>query len=163
VDAHRSVALVVSAYNKPGILVHEFHSTVSLISTMELLIGLAQMNQLDASARPMDIFQPHPDLRPYKAELPDVALDNLMTSTARDSETAYWMKRTMEQNLSHADMADPLTLNRIIWYSVRGNFPMPEVARLPAFDALRLGMREEAAESETVARNVRVPRGRRDD
>ena len=163
VDAHRSVALVVSAYNKPGILVHEFHSTVSLIRTMELLIGLAPMNQLDASARPMDIFQPHPDLRPYKAELPDVALDNLMTSTARDSETAYWMKRTMEQNLSHADMADPLTLNRIIWYSVRGNFPMPEVARLPAFDALRLGMREEAAESETVARNVRVPRGRRDD
>jgi len=163
VDAHRSVALVVSAYNKPGILVHEFHSTVSLIRTMELLIGLAPMNQLDASAGPMDIFQPHPDLRPYKAELPDVALDNLMTSTARDSETAYWMKRTMEQNLSHADMADPLTLNRIIWYSVRGNFPMPEVARLPAFDALRLGMREEVAESETVTRNERVPRGRRDD
>jgi hypothetical protein len=163
VDAHRSVALVISAYNKPGVLIHEFHSTVSLIRTMELLLGLAPMNQLDAYARPIDIFQPHADLHPYKAELPDVALDNLMTPTARDAETAHWMKRTIEQNLSHADMADPLTLNRIIWYSVRGNFPMPEIARLPAFDAMRLGMREEATDSETVAGNIGVTRGRRED
>jgi hypothetical protein len=144
-------------------LIHEFHSTVSLIRTMELLLGLAPMNQLDASARPIDIFQSQADLHPYKAELPDVALDNLMTPTARDAETAYWMKRTIEQDLSHADMADPLMLNRIIWYSVRGNFPMPEIARLPAFDAMRLGMREEATDSETMATSVRVPRGRRDD
>jgi YVTN family beta-propeller protein len=34
VDAHRSVALVISAYNKPGVLVHEFHNTVSLIRTI---------------------------------------------------------------------------------------------------------------------------------
>ncbi len=149
VDAHRSVALVISAYNKPGMLIHEFHSTVSLIRTMELLLGLPPMNQLDASARPIDIFQSQADLHPYKAELPDVALDNLMTPTARDAETSYWMKRTIEQNLSHADMADPLMLNRIIWYSVRGNLPMPGVARLPAFDAMRLGMREEAIDSET--------------
>src|SRR5712672_1293210 len=86
VDAHRSVALVISAYNKPGILIHEFHNTVSLIRTMELLLGLAPMNQLDASARSIDIFQPQADLHPYKAELPDVALDNLMTPTARDAE-----------------------------------------------------------------------------
>jgi hypothetical protein len=151
VDAHRSVALVISAYNKPGMLVHEFHNTVSLIRTMELLVGLAPMNQLDASARPMDIFQPRADLRPYKAELPDVALDNLMTLAVREAETAYWMKRTVEQNLSHADMADPLMLNQIIWYSVRGNSPMPGVTRLPAFDAMRLGMHEEAIDSETMA------------
>src|SRR5262249_16562147 len=31
VDCHRSPALVISAYNRPGALVHEFHSTVSLI------------------------------------------------------------------------------------------------------------------------------------
>jgi hypothetical protein len=41
VDAHRSVALVISAYNRPGALIHEFHSTVSLIRTIELLLGIA--------------------------------------------------------------------------------------------------------------------------
>jgi hypothetical protein len=148
VDAHRSVALVISAYNKPGILVHEFHNTVSLIRTMEILLGLAPMNQLDATARPIDIFQAQPDLRPYTAELPDVALDNLVTPAARDAESAYWMKRTAEQNLSHADLADAFVLNQIIWFSVRGDLAMPAVARLPAFDAMRLGIQEETAETE---------------
>jgi hypothetical protein len=34
-------------------------------------------------------------------------------------------------------------LNRIIWFSVRGNVSMPEIKRLPAFEAMRLGLREE--------------------
>jgi hypothetical protein len=35
------------------------------------------------------------------------------------------MQRTEEQDLAHADMADPEVLNRIIWFSVKGNTPMP--------------------------------------
>jgi len=149
VDAHRSVALVISAYNKPGALVHEFHNTVSLIRTIEILLGIEPMNQLDATAIPINIFRSTPDLRPYKALLPNVALDNLVTPPARDAATAYWMRMSAEQDLEHADMADPEILNRIIWFSVRGNTPMPSIARLPAFDAMRLGLqddREEVAE-----------------
>ena len=146
VDAHRSVALVISAYNRPGALIHEFHNTVSLIRTLELLLGIEPMNQLDATAIPINIFRAQPDLKPYKALLPNVALDNLTTPPARDAATAYWMKRTDEQDLAHADMADPEVLNRIIWFSVKGNVPMPEINRLPAFDAMRLGLQEEREE-----------------
>jgi YVTN family beta-propeller protein len=150
VDAHRSVALVISAYNKPGALVHEFHNTVSLIRTIELLLGIEPMNQLDATATPINLFRAEADLRPYKALVPTVALDNLVNAPPRDAATAYWRRRTEEQDLAHADMADPEILNRIIWFSVRGNTPMPSIARLPAFDAMRLGLqdeREEIAES----------------
>lgn len=143
VDAHRSVALLISAYNRPGTLIHEFHNTVSLIRTIELLLGIEPMNQLDATATPMNIFRAEPDLRPYKAALPNVALDNLVSPVSRDAATAYWMRRTEEQDLEHADMADPEVLNRIIWFSVRGNVPMPQINRLPAFDAMRLGLRED--------------------
>jgi YVTN family beta-propeller protein len=146
VDAHRSVALVISAYNKPGMLVHEFHNTVSLIRTIELLLGMEPMNQLDATATPINIFRAEADLRPYKALVPNVALDNLVTPPARDAATAYWMRRTAEQDLERADMADAEILNRIIWFSVRGNLPMPSIARLPAFDAMRLGLQEEREE-----------------
>ena len=152
VDAHRSVALLISAYNRPGLLVHEFHNSVSLIRTIELLLGLAPMNQLDATATPMNIFRAEPDLRPYKALLPDVALDNLMTPPSRDAATAYWMRQTAEQDMAHADMADPETLNRIIWFSVRGSLPMPTIARLPAFDAMRLGLQEEDEREEIAER-----------
>jgi YVTN family beta-propeller protein len=146
VDAHRSVVLLISAYNRPGALIHEFHNTVSLIRTIELLLGIEPMNQLDATATPMNIFRPEPDLRPYKALLPNVALDNLVNPPPRDVATAYWMRLTEEQDLERADMADPEVLNRIIWFSVRGNVPMPEIKRLPAFEAMRLGLKEEREE-----------------
>ena len=146
VDAHRSVALFISAYNRPGVLVHQFHNTVSLIRTIELLLGIDPMNQLDATATPIDIFRSEPDLRTYKALLPDLALDNLVQPPPRDAATAYWMRRTEEQDLAHADMADPEILNRIIWFSVKGATPMPPIARLPLFDALRLGLHEEHEE-----------------
>jgi hypothetical protein len=151
VDAHRSPVLVISAYNRPGLLIHDFHNTVSLIRTMELLLGIGPMNQLDATATPISIFRPSPDIRPYTAQLPDVALDNQMTPPARDAATAFWMRRTEDQDISHADMADPQTLNQIIWFSVRGNTSMPTIARLPVFDAMRLGLlgeREELVRSE---------------
>ncbi|MCI0487818.1 MAG: hypothetical protein L0229_14595 [Blastocatellia bacterium] len=156
VDAHRSPALVISAYNRPGALIHEFHTTVSLIRTMEILLGMQPMNQLDAAAVPIDIFQDKADLRPYKAIMPDVALNNLMNGAARDLRTAYWMKRTAEQDLAHADMADPAVLNQIIWFSVRGESDlMPQVARLPAFDALREGLIEDDEEEEREERRAR--------
>jgi YVTN family beta-propeller protein len=139
VDCHRSVALVISAYNRPGALVHEYHSTVSMVRTMELLLGIAPMNELDATATPMDIFRSQPDLRPYDAQLPNVALDNLLAPPARDRETARWMRRTGEQDLTHQDMADPRALNEIIWFSVRGSSEaMPRLARLPIFDAMQI-------------------------
>ena len=81
---------------------------------MEMLLGLSPMNQLDAHVTPIDIFREQADLRPFKAILPDVALDNLMSPPARDAATRYWMNRTGEQNLAYADMADPRVLNQII-------------------------------------------------
>ena len=149
VDCHRSVALIISAYNRPGALVHEFHNTVSLIRTIELLLGMEPMNLLDATAVPVDIFRREPDLRPYKAVLPTIALDNLVTPEAHDAAALYWMRRTAEQDMEHADMADPRVLNEAIWFSARGAAsPMPEPARLPAFDAMRLGLRAEAEEED---------------
>jgi YVTN family beta-propeller protein len=144
VDMHRSPALVISAYNRSSGLIHEFHNTVSLIRTMEILLGLPPMNQLDATAAPIDIFRDEADLRPYQAITPDVALDNLIVAPARDARTAYWMKRTREQNLARPDQADPDTLNRIIWFSARGDsYPEQRIAHLPAFDLMLVGLRRE--------------------
>jgi hypothetical protein len=141
VDSHRSVALAISAYNKPGALIHKFHSTVSMIRTIELLLGIAPMNQLDASAIPMDIFQETPDLTPYKAVLPVIAADNLMTHKPKDKAAAEWMKKSDRQNFAHADMADPKVLNAIIWFACTGSgSSLPQSARLPAYEAMRLGV-----------------------
>jgi len=133
---------LISAYNQPGLLIHDFHNTVSLIRTMELLLSIKPMNQLDATATPINIFRTEADLQPYQARLPEVALDNLISPPSHDAATTFWMGRTGGQDISHADLADSQTLNQIIWFSVRGKMPMPAVARLPIFDAMRLGLKE---------------------
>ena len=141
VDSHRSVGLAISAYNKPGALIHKFHSTVSMIRTIEMLLGIAPMNQLDASAVPMDIFQETPDLTPYKAVLPTIAADNLLTLKPKDKATAEWMKKSNWQNFAHADMADPKVLNAVIWFACTGSGSnIPQTAQLPAYQAMRLGI-----------------------
>jgi YVTN family beta-propeller protein len=148
VDAHRSPALVISAYNRPGALVHQYHNTVSMVRTIELLLGMPPMNQLDAAASPIDIFQAQPDLRPYKALIPDVALKNLLVQpTAADRETARWIRESQHQDFASEDLANPQTLNRIIWFSVHhttNTYPAP--ARLAAFDVMRTISDEESAE-----------------
>jgi YVTN family beta-propeller protein len=137
VDAHRSPALVISAYNRAGALMHTFHTTVSLIRTIELLLAVAPMNQLDATAAPINIFQPTADLRPFKAILPNVAFDNLLISQPTDAEARYWAERTAEQNLEQADQADARVLNAAIWFAVRGTAcPLPQTARLPVIDSM---------------------------
>jgi YVTN family beta-propeller protein len=141
VDSHRSVGLAISAYNRPGALIHKFHSTVSMIRTIEMLLGIAPMNQLDASAIPMDIFQETADLMPYKAVLPTIAADNLMTRKPKDKATAEWMKKSNRQNFAHADMADPKVLNAVIWFACTGSGSnLPQTAQLPAYQAMTLGI-----------------------
>jgi YVTN family beta-propeller protein len=169
VDCHRSVALVISAYNRAGALVHEFHNTVSLVRTIELLLGFGPLNQLDSAATPIDIFRAEPDLRPYKAVLPDISPDNLITTPARDAASAYWMRQTAEQDTSHPDAADPCVLNGAIWFSVRGaSSPMPDSARLPAAEAMCGGVNmdgrkegERRFDRDEVASRAARPRSRR--
>ncbi|MGI8811162.1 MAG: bifunctional YncE family protein/alkaline phosphatase family protein [Pyrinomonadaceae bacterium] len=143
VDAHRSPALVISAYNRRGALVHEFHNTVSLIRTIELCLGIAPMNFLDSNATPIDIFTSTPDFRPFSAELPTVALDNLRPPARPTQAMLRYMEITDSQDLRHADMADPRELNEAIWFSVRGGEPMPGIARLPAFDLMTVGLKNQ--------------------
>ncbi len=160
VDAHRSPALVISAYSRPGALVHDYHDTVSLVRTIERLLGLAPMNELDAIAAPIRIFRGKPDLRPYQALLPELAADNLLTPAPNSRAAAYWSARTAEQDLAHADMADPQVLNRAIWFSVRGDELPPAPRHLPVF-ALMLPPADPAEdEDERVAEHLDVDRHR---
>ena len=149
VDAHRSPAFVISAYNRRGALIHDFHNTVSLIRTMEILLGIRPMNLLDATATPIDIFQSEPDLSPFQALMPEVALDNLMPPKKATADMRKYMELTAEQDLIHPDMANPAELNEIIWFSVRGNIlEMPGVAKIPAFDLMTAGLMEENDDDE---------------
>ena len=58
VDAHRTVGLVISPYTKRKSLDSTQYSTVSMIRTIELILGLPPLSQFDAAARPMFACSP---------------------------------------------------------------------------------------------------------
>ena len=67
VDAHRSIAFVVSPYTKRRKVDSSKYSTSSMLRTMELILGLKPMTQFDAAAQPMyGSFQAKADLTPYE-------------------------------------------------------------------------------------------------
>lgn len=78
VDSHRAPALVISPYAKRGTVDNSFYNTLSVLRTIELILGLKPMTQFDAAAKPMNsAFQPKADARPYEAVKPEVDLDEV--------------------------------------------------------------------------------------
>ncbi|MHB1426829.1 MAG: bifunctional YncE family protein/alkaline phosphatase family protein [Gemmataceae bacterium] len=125
VDAHRSVALVISPYTKRKYVDSTMYSTSSMLRTMELILGLKPMSQFDAAARPMyHSFQSKPDLAAYQHMAPEVDLRE------KNQARAWGAKISEKFNLAKEDAADDLLLNEVIWRSVKGaNSPMPAPVR----------------------------------
>jgi len=121
VDSHRTVGLVISPYVRRGSLDSTMYTTVSMLRTMELCLGLPPLTQYDASATPFyNCFTEKPDLTPYKALAPRIDL------TARNTKASYGATASSRMDLSHYDRADPDELNAILWHSIKGNgVPMP--------------------------------------
>jgi hypothetical protein len=71
IDATRTVALAAGPYVKRNTVVSDRYDQLSMLRTMEVLLGLDPMNQNDALAVPMfSIFSEHPDYTPYKLPPP---------------------------------------------------------------------------------------------
>src|SRR5262249_41072832 len=125
VDAHRTVGLVISPYTKRAPLDSTQYATVSLIRTMELILGLPPLSQYDAAARPMfNSFTYSPNLSPY-SHVP--AQIDLMT---KNDKLAYGAERSNKMDFSDYDRVDDFELNEILWYAVMGkDAPVPPAAR----------------------------------
>ncbi|HLJ55109.1 MAG TPA: bifunctional YncE family protein/alkaline phosphatase family protein, partial [Chthonomonadaceae bacterium] len=70
VDATRTVGLAIGPYVKRGAVVSDRYDQLSMLRTVELLLGLPPLNRTDALAAPMlGIFADRPDFRPYDRPL----------------------------------------------------------------------------------------------
>jgi YVTN family beta-propeller protein len=125
VDAHRTVGLVISPYVRRGAVDSTQYSTVSMVRTMELILGLAPLSQYDAAARPMFAsFTDRPDLRPYEPVGAEVDLE------AINPKTAYGSRRSARMDFSEYDRVDDFELNEILWRSIKGaDAPLPPAVR----------------------------------
>ncbi|HUD47022.1 MAG TPA: bifunctional YncE family protein/alkaline phosphatase family protein [Candidatus Baltobacteraceae bacterium] len=123
VSGYRTTAYVISPYTKRGTVVGTQYNQTSLLRTMELILGLPPMNQMDATATSMsDCFTNQPDLTPYVALTNNVALDKMNPEPKKISDAvlrkdAYASARLP---LEKADQCPEDLLNRIIWHATKG-------------------------------------------
>jgi DNA-binding beta-propeller fold protein YncE len=128
VDAHRSMALVVSKYSPKsadgGAFVDSrFYTTVSMIRTMEMVLGLPPMNNNDAFSSAMEsMFTGPGDEAPFVANYGN--RDNGLIYTA-NKKTAAGARASMKMDFRHADRAPAQKLNVILWQDAMGDKAVP--------------------------------------
>ena len=129
VDAHRSLGIVVSKYAphpKPGesaVVDSRFYSTVSVLRTMETLLGVPPMNNNDAFASLISsLFTGPGDQPPYDADYSN--RENGLIYAA-NKPNAVGAAASMKMDFTHADRAPTDKLNLILWQDARGAEPPP--------------------------------------
>ena len=92
VDAHRTIGLVISPYTKRKQLDSTQYTTVSMLRTIELILGLPPLSQYDAAAQP-DVRLVHRQGGPDRLYAPARAID-----LERQEHGAILRRRTIEQD-----------------------------------------------------------------
>jgi YVTN family beta-propeller protein len=128
VDSHRSVMLAISAWNRGGVL-HRFVNTTDVVATIEEILGLGSLSQFDHFGRPLrDIWNAHPDLRPYVALTPAQPLAELNIALGPDPDVDY----------SRPDRIDDALFNHLLWRQIKGsNVPYPTMHRAAVQEFVR--------------------------
>jgi YVTN family beta-propeller protein len=143
VDGHRGPLLVASPYAGRGIVGNSYYSQLSVVKTIEQILGIAPMNQEDRAAVPMTTaFTSRPDFAPYDVVPNQIPLTQGLTASSSPSAAPsftpaspasagipaaeravyeQWVvwSRNGRFNGPGAiqDWANPAQLNRLDWYS----------------------------------------------
>jgi YVTN family beta-propeller protein len=128
-DGHRTVALAISPYTRRDHVDHTNYNQTGMVKSIELVLGLPPMNQMDLSATPMrSCFQMTPDFTPYICRPNQVVLDELNPPLKQlAGKPLFWAQKSLALDLDRADRADEDTFNRILWHATRGyDTPYPE-------------------------------------
>jgi YVTN family beta-propeller protein len=148
VDGHRAPLWIASPYAKKGAVDSTYYSQINVIRTIEQILGMQPMNQMDRGAEPMtDAFTNTPDYAPYTAAPNNVPLTFGLkgaTSAGQPSVPAAeratyelwvaWSDRQLTGGAKpQADVTNPAQLNRLDWYAATGwTRPYPGDTRILA-------------------------------
>ena len=124
-DSHRTAGLVISPYVRRKVVDSTMYSTLSMLRTVELLLGLPPMTQHDAAAPPMvNSFMAKANLSGF------TALPTRIDLMTKNPPNGYGATASAAMDFSEYDRIDEDLLNRILWHSIRGvNAPYPAPIR----------------------------------
>jgi Phosphoesterase family len=117
VDGHRTVALAVSPYIRRGAIDSSFYSQVSMVKTIELILGLPSMSLFDFIANDMrQSFQPSPDLTTYQAVEPQQSIyETNPDLSALEGQNKLDAIASSRMDWHEPDDVPSEQLNQILW------------------------------------------------
>jgi DNA-binding beta-propeller fold protein YncE len=147
VDAHRSIALVISQYSPHSgapFVDHHFYTTVGMIHTIEELLGLPPMNLFDAHAPVMAPLFSGPGMQgPFAADFRNLRSGMLYEMNGKNAPGA---SASAKMNFSRPDAINAQKLNAILWRDAQCRQIPAGECRPPATEVAATG------ESETEER-----------
>ena len=132
VSGYRTTAYVVSAYTKRHAVVSVNYNQSSILRTIELMLGLPPMNQMDATATPMTAcFTNVPDFTPFDCVTNNIPLDKMNPGfySINDPRQLHDAKVSAHLPLGKPDQCPEAVLNKILWHAQMGyEAPYPQWA-----------------------------------
>ena len=132
VDAHRSIGLVMGPYVKQGAVVSERYNTVSMLRTIEEVLGIKPLGLNDAVQAPMtEVFSSQLTPWTYQARVPTVLRSTKLPLPPESSanvapvsqsmhDARYWEQQTVGLDFSREDQVDSERFNLILWKGIIG-------------------------------------------
>jgi hypothetical protein len=115
IDAHRSPALVISPWVRRHAVDHTHYDQMSVLRTMELIVGLQPLSQFDAAALPLyGVFTNQPTVESYTALTPKQPLDQ------RNAPGAIGQAWSDKQDWREVDNQPVPEFNAILWADAKG-------------------------------------------
>ncbi len=137
VSGDRSTAFVVGPYVAQGVVDSTFYTTVSMVRTIEEILGVGQLNLHDAGVPPMtDAFNTSqaswtysavPAQILYTTQLPilNKYVQNRDALPQPTHDAAWWAEQTKGMDFSQEDRIPTEKFNRILWQGLMGDKPYP--------------------------------------
>lgn len=131
VDAHRSIAFVAGPFVKQGAVISQRYTTVSMLRTMEEVLGIKPLGLNDAVQSPMtEVFSRESTSWTYQARVPAALRTTKLPLPAQTSgamgpyqpkhDAEYWEEQTRGMDFSAQDRLDSERFNLILWKGMMG-------------------------------------------
>jgi hypothetical protein len=127
ISSYRTGGLVLSPYSKLGRTVKTNYNQISMLRTIELILGLPPMNPIDATALPMfDCFTDKPAVQAYTVLPNRTPLDEMNKPfSALTGSALYYAKLSAKNAKEGTDKGEDDEINRILWFAAKGKTPYP--------------------------------------
>ncbi len=127
VSAYRTVGMVASPYTRFDETNHTNYNQVSMVRTIEQILGIPPMNIMDATAMPMfDCFNTAADTSPYVSVPNQIPLDEMNKDLSQlNGKELHFAKKSMHPQFDRVDAGNDDLFNRIIWFASKGKKTYP--------------------------------------